>query len=101
MEQKGAFSCLNSGGSTQYHKATNHLANRVDDNNTYEQLIAVVMPVYHGEVTDITGGAQIYYSPMSMVPAGSVPWWASSYKQITVAGINSSEFVLFTGEKIP
>jgi hypothetical protein len=100
VERKGDFSCLNSGGSAEYHKAMNYLKSRVDDNNIYEQLITIVMPVYQSETSDITGGAQLYYSPKSKVPAGSVPWWAEHYKKINVNGINSNEFILFTGEKI-
>ena len=100
MKQKYQFSCLNDGGSPQYLKAVNYLKNRVDDGNTYEQIISVVMPIYHREVSDITGGAQLYYSPKSMVPPGSAPSWASVYKQITVPGIKSDDFMLYTGEKI-
>jgi len=51
----------------------NYLTSRIDNNNIYEQLIAIVMPVYHSEVEDITGGAQLYYSPKSMVPVNSIP----------------------------
>lgn len=100
MKQKYQFSCLNDGGSPQYLKAVTYLKNRVDDGNTYEQIISVVMPIYHKEVSDITGGAQLYYSPKSMIPAGSAPSWASVYKQITVPGIKSDDFMLYTGEKI-
>lgn len=100
MQQKDQFSCLKNGGSNQYKLAVNYLKNRKDDNNKYEQLISVVMPIYHGEVTDITNGAQLYYSPKSMVPPGSKPYWADKYKRIYVNGINSSDFVLYTGERI-
>jgi len=100
MEQPGQFSCLNDGGSPQYKKAVNYLKNRTNNNNKYEQLIAVVMPIYHGETTDITNGAQLYYSPKSMVPPGSKPYWADKYKRIYVSGINSNDFVLYTGERI-
>lgn len=100
VQRKGDFSSLNNGGSAEYHKAMNYLTSRIDNNNIYEQLIAIVMPVYHSEVGDITGGAQLYYSPKSMVPVNSIPRWASYYKKINVNGINSNEFVLFTGDRI-
>lgn len=97
---KRSIFLLKNGGSNQYKLAVNYLKNRKDDNNKYEQLISVVMPIYHGEVTDITNGAQLYYSPKSMVPPGSKPYWADKYKRIYVNGINSSDFVLYTGERI-
>lgn len=100
IEKKNAFSCLLNGGSKEYKKAVEYLENRVDDDGIYEQLIAVVMPIYYGEELDVTGGAQLYYSPKSMSPPGSEPWWASYYKQITVEGIDPNDFVLFTGERI-
>lgn len=100
MTQPRQFSCLNNGGEPQYLLAVEYLKNRVDNGNMYEQIIATVMPIYHREVPDITGGAQLYYSPKSMTPKGSAPSWASEYKQISVEGIDSNDFVLFTGEKI-
>lgn len=78
IQQKNQFSCLNDGGSDQYKLAVNYLKNRRDDNNKYEQLISVVMPIYHGEVPDITNGAQLYYSPKSMTPPGSKPYWVDN-----------------------
>lgn len=94
------FDCLKEGGSNEYNKAVKYLENRVNDNGIYEQLISVVMPIYHGETTDITGGAQLYYSPRSMKPPGSKPWWEKYYKKVTVEGIDPNDFVLFTGERI-
>ncbi len=100
MEQKGRFQCLSNGGSTEYCKAVEYMENRDGSDALYEQLISVIMPIYHGEVNDITGGAQLYYSPKSMNPPGSVPTWAAYYKRISVPGIDPNEFVFYTGERI-
>lgn len=94
------FSCLLPGYDEEYQLAMNYLENRVNDRNRYEQLISTVMPIYHKEVPDITGGAQLYYSPRSMKPPYSKPDWAASYKQIYIEGIDPDDFVIFTGEKI-
>lgn len=100
MEKKGQFSCLNNGGSPEYLKAVNYLNNRNGSYKECEKLITTVMPIYHKEVPDITQGAQLYYSPKSMVPPGSAPSWATKYKRIKVNGINSNDFMLYTGERI-
>lgn len=100
IEQPHQFTCLSGGGSREYRKAVEYLENRVDDGGIYEQLISTVMPIYYNEVEDITGGAQLYYSPKHMNPPGSAPDWANSYKEIEVEGIEREDFVIFTGERV-
>ena len=52
-----------------------YLDNRDYSNDYYEQVISEVMPIYNREVNDITNGAQLYYTPATMVPEGSTPNW--------------------------
>ena len=77
IAQPWAFTCYTR-EEPEYVKALNYLINRTGDNKLYEELIQTVMPIYNKKTYDITGGAQLYYSPRSMVPAGSEPSWASS-----------------------
>ena len=84
----------------QYVYAMNYLTNRTGSNQHYENLITLVMPIYNRNatgVTDITGGAQLFYSPRSMVPAGSSPSWASSNQlsEVFIYGIPSNSFRFF------
>lgn len=44
----------------------------------YQQAYALAQQVADGTLPDITGGAQYYYAPAAMTPAGSVPSWLKS-----------------------
>lgn len=73
----------------------NYLNNRTGDNQLYENLINTVMPVYNGTVDDITGGAQLFYSPNAM-PNGSKPKWDfTKLVEVTVNGVSSSDFLFY------
>jgi len=79
-------------GSNEYKKAMEYLNNRTGDNQLYENLINTVMPVHNQTVDDITGGAQLFYSPRSM-PNGRKPNWNFTVlTEITVEGINANDF---------
>ena len=65
--------------------------------NIYEKLINVALGVYDRTLGDITSGAQLYYSPDSMIPKGSAPSWASSSQltQVIVSGISNNDFCFY------
>ncbi len=46
---------------------------------------------------DTTGGATHYYSPIGMVPRGSVPAWAGSMTEMDVPGVRPNYFRFFKG----
>lgn len=49
--------------------------------------ISEVMPIYNGEVKDITNGSQLYYTPATMVPEGSTPNWNfEALEEVTIDG---------------
>ena len=49
--------------------------------------------------SDTTGGATHYYSPIGMVPRGSVPSWAGSMVEISIEGVRPNYFRFFIGHK--
>jgi len=79
-----------------YQACYNYLNNRTGNNKTYEGIIETTMPYFELRGQDILDGAVLFYSPQSMIPAGSAPRWDFSLLQeITVAGINQDEFRFF------
>ena len=83
----------------QYILAINYLNNRTGDNQLYENLINLVLPIYNRTNTgmeDMTGGSLLFYSPRSMVPAGSTPNWNFGLlEEVIVPGIPSDSFRFF------
>lgn len=85
--------CANTGfdayDDNNYWSCMEYLDNRDYSNDYYEQVISEVMPIYNREVNDITNGAQLYYTPATMVPEGSTPNWAfDALEEVTIDGVD-------------
>jgi len=84
------FSGFDGYGNGDYTACMAYLDARDGRNATYEAIIADVLPVYYGEVIDITGGCQLYYTPASMVPPGSSPKWDFNViTEVIIPGVDS------------
>ena len=71
-----------------YIEAMDYLNNRDGSNQHIEDIIKSVIPIYSGAAEDFIDGAQWYYSPISMIPKGSRPSWASAYTEVIIKGID-------------
>ena len=85
--------CANTGfdayDDNNYWSCMEYLDNRDYSNDYYEQVISEVMPIYNREVNDITNGAQLYYTPATMVPEGSTPNWDfDALEEVTIDGVD-------------
>ena len=85
--------CANTGfdayDDNNYWSCMEYLDNRDYSNDYYEQVISEVMPIYNREVNDITNGAQLYYTPATMVPEGSTPNWDfDALEGVTIDGVD-------------
>jgi len=73
-------------GSKNYQACMTYLNSRDGSNATYEAIILDVMAAYDN---DITGGAQLYYTPAAMKPAGSTPNWNFSVlTEVSIPGVD-------------
>ncbi len=76
------FSCWNDTPGDANHEALKALAAKaltgqpVDAEPLFVESLWIAEGVIKGRILDRTGGAQNYYAPKAMVPAGSVPAWA-------------------------
>ena len=77
-------------GNSDYLACMDYLNNRNGGNNYYEQVVSEIIPIYNGEVEDITGGCQLYYTPASMkTPGSSLPDWDfSRLEEVTISGVD-------------
>ena len=78
-------------GNNNYKKCMEYLNNRDGSNQTYEQIINEILPIYKNPVAnDITGGCQLYYTPAAMKPTGSKPDWNYNViEEVSIAGVDS------------
>lgn len=84
-----AYTGFDAYGDNNYWDCMNYLNNRDYSNEYYEQVISEVMPIYNGEVKDITNGAQLYYTPATMVPEGSEPSWNfDALEKVSIPGVD-------------
>ena len=73
-------------GNKNYQACMTYLNSRDGSNATYEAIIWDVMAAYDN---DITGGAQLYYTPAAMKPAGSSPNWNFSVlTEVNIPGVD-------------
>ena len=73
-------------GDKNYQDCMTYLNSRDGSNATYEAIIWDVMAAYDN---DITNGAQLYYTPAAMNPAGSCPNWNFSVlTEVTISGVD-------------
>ena len=74
-------------GNRNYDLCMAYLEERNGNNPVYEAIISDVLAAYE---SDITGGCQLYYTPASMIPKGSMPAWDFSLLiEVTIPGIDS------------
>ena len=80
-----------------YREAETYLnTGNAPDVELYWNLIDVVLPIYRGDVEDITQGGELYYSPKSMNPPGSSPSWNFSVlEQIEIPGVSQDDFMVY------
>lgn len=72
-----------------YEDCMDYLNHRDGSNEEIETLIKQVLPVYEGTVSDITGGAQLFYTPAAMPRGEGGPRWDNSkLKEILISGID-------------
>ena len=73
-------------GGRNYNKAMDYLNNRDGTNATYEAIIWDVLAAYQ---SDITNGAQLYYTPAAMRPSGSRPKWNYALiEEVIIPGVD-------------
>ena len=66
-----------------------YLHGRDGSDDEIEQLISEILPIYTGEVSDLTGGAQLFYTPAAMPPHAKAPNWNYSIlKEVLISGID-------------
>ena len=77
-------------GNEDFQTCMDYLNNRDGRNSYYEQVISEIIPIYNGEVEDITGGCQMYYTPASMDPPGASPkgWNFSLLEEVSIDGVD-------------
>ena len=83
--------CTGFGGYKSYlfHACMDYLNHRDGSNEEIELLIEQVLPVYEGKVSDITGGAQLFYTPAAMPKGVKGPRWDSSkLKEVLISGVD-------------
>ncbi len=86
--------CANTGfdgyGDANYNACMAYLNKRDGSNKTYEKIIAEVIPIYNGEVADITGGCQLYFTPAAMRPPGRMPNWNFDViEEVEISGVDT------------
>ena len=84
-----AYTGFDGYGDTNYEACMAYLNERDGSNMLYESIIAEVIPIYRGEIADITEGCQLYYTPAAMRPAGSSPSWNFNVlEEILIPGVD-------------
>ena len=83
-----AYSGFSAYGSYNYQECMKYLENRDGSNLVIEELISQVMPVYTGELPDITGGAQLFYTPAAMKPHTELRWNFGLLEEVIISGID-------------
>jgi RHS repeat-associated protein len=85
--------------SWRYTDPNNPDKQNLTEKKSYQNSISAAIKVYNREskgAGDITGGANIYYSPKSMVPANSQPSWDfSKLTPVSVSGVGANNFKFY------
>ena len=72
----------------EYCKAMNYLNNRTYDNDLYENVITIILPIYNDECDDMSYGATMYYNPKLVTPN----WNFAQLEELQIEGLESDEF---------
>jgi len=83
-----AYSGFSAHGSYNYQECMKYLDNRDGSNQLIEELISQVMPIYTGELPDITGGAQLFYTPAAMKPHTELRWNFNLLEEVIISGVD-------------
>lgn len=83
-----AFSGFSAHGSYNYQECMKYLDNRDGSNQQIEELISQVLPIYTGELPDITGGAQLFYTPAAMRPHTELHWNFGLLEEVILSGVD-------------
>ena len=83
-----AFSGFSAHDSYNYQECMKYLDNRDGSNQQIEELISQVLPIYTGELPDITGGAQLFYTPAAMRPHTELHWNFGLLEEVILSGVD-------------
>ena len=83
-----AYSGFSAHGSYNYLECMKYLDNRDGSNQQIEELISQVLPIYTGEISDITGGAQLFYTPAAMKPHTQLGWNFGLLEEVIISGVD-------------
>ena len=83
-----AYSGFSAHGSYNYQECMKYLDNRDGSNQQIEELISQVLPIYTGEISDITGGAQLFYTPAAMKPHTQLGWNFGLLEEVIISGVD-------------
>lgn len=84
-----AYTGFTAYGNAHFKECMDYLNRRDGSNALVEEIISQVLPIYLGEIPDITGGAQIFYTPAAMSPHRTDLGWNSSLLQeVIISGVD-------------
>ena len=84
-----AYTGFTAYGNAHFQECMDYLNERDGSNLRIEEIISEVMPVYTGEISDITGGAQIFYTPAAMRPnKKDLGWNPALLREVIISGID-------------
>lgn len=88
-----------------FREAEKYFENRDFTNTKIEEMIRIVIPIYRGNVDDITGGAVLYYSPRALkslhqknpskYPNETPRWDFSRLEEVTIMGAENDDFLFY------
>ena len=84
-----AYTGFTAYGNAHFKECMNYLNRRDGSNVLVEEIISQVLPIYLGEIPDITGGAQIFYTPAAMSPHRTeLGWNPSLLQEVIISGVD-------------
>ena len=84
-----AYTGFTAYGNAHFKECMDYLNRRDGSNALVEEIISQVLPIYLGEIPDITGGAQIFYTPAAMSPNRTeLGWNPSLLQEVIISGVD-------------
>ena len=84
-----AYTGFTAYGNAHFKECMDYLNRRDGSNALVEEIISQVLPIYLGEIPDITGGAQIFYTPAAMSPHRTeLGWNPSLLQEVIISGVD-------------
>lgn len=83
-----AYTGFTAYGNYYYEECMDYLNAQDGSNELIEEILAEVLPVYTHELPDITGGAQIFYTPAAMHPGRSLGWNSALLEEVIISGVD-------------